>query len=127
MLGSQVDHQDFRIRLWPTYPSVGERMFIAFRPARLVGGTSEPRYRVTVVDQRHRTVATILSGPARAMGGIICVEWDGTDDHGMRVPPGAYQIRVQGVQFSFELERTIHLALGYRRWSASHLAERWDD
>ena len=96
-----------RLELWPSALRAGERVHIAFRAARVIGSMSVPRYEVTVLDARRRRVATLLHGPARPVGGVVCVEWDGRDDRGRRVPPGSYQLRVEGVGFRLRLERTL--------------------
>jgi hypothetical protein len=85
----------------------GDRVHVAFRALRVPGGMSLPRYDVAVFDARRRRVATLLRDPVRPAGGVVCIEWDGRDDRGVILPPGAYQLRVEGVGNPLRLERTL--------------------
>lgn len=85
----------------------GDRVHVAFRAHRIPGGTTVPRYDVSVLDALRRRVATLLREPVRPSGGVVCLDWDGRDDHGFLLPPGQYQLRVQGVGNPLELERTL--------------------
>jgi flagellar hook assembly protein FlgD len=93
--------------LWPEVLRAGERILVAFRAARVAGMMRVPSYEVTVFDSRRRRVATLLRGRARPSAGVVCVDWDGRDDRGALVPPGAYQLRVEGPGSSPRLERTL--------------------
>src|SRR5262245_2471710 len=95
------------IELWPSQLRIGDRILIAFRASRVVGAMSAPRYEVMVLDFRRRRLATLLRGPARPSGGVVCVEWDGRDDHGRPVPAGPYQALVARVGTHVRLERTL--------------------
>ena len=109
MVELHAEPQTLGIELWPRTPRIGERMTLAFRAARIVGATKVPRYDVTVLDARRRPVAVLLRGPARPVGGVVCADWDGTDDQGALVAPGMYRLLVRGVGFPLHLERTLHL------------------
>jgi hypothetical protein len=96
------------LEVWPSVLRTGEQLVIAFRAARVVGTMRIPRYQVAVFDSHRRRVAALHRGPARPSGGVICVEWNGRDDRGARVPPGTYQLRVEGLGFTgLKLERTL--------------------
>ena len=95
------------ITLDPAVLRAGDYINVAFRAARVAGATSLPRYDVAVFDARRRRVATLLRGRARAAAGVVCVDWNGRDDTGALVPPGAYQLRVESAGSSLRLERTL--------------------
>jgi hypothetical protein len=91
-------------------PSVlrpGDCVQIAFRAARIAGTMNVPHYDVSVLDARRTRVATLLSEPVRPTGGVVCLVWDGRDDRGFLLPPGPYQLRVEGVDHPLLHERTL--------------------
>jgi hypothetical protein len=87
----------------------GDRVQVAFRAVRTPGTMSVPRYDVAVFDAMRFRVATLLREPARPTGGVVCLDWDGRDDRGLTLPPGAYQLRVEGVGNPLQLERTVFI------------------
>ena len=91
----------------PSVMRAGDRVQVAFHAMRIHGAMRLPQYEVMILDSRRRRVATLLRGAARPAGGVICVDWDGRDDTGGIVPAGAYQLRVQGIDGSRPLERTL--------------------
>ena len=91
----------------PSVVRPGDRIHVAFRPLREQGMMSVPRYDVSVFDSLRRRVATLLSEPARPTGGVVCLDWDGRDDHGILLPPGGYRLRVRGIGNPLQLERTL--------------------
>jgi hypothetical protein len=97
------------IQVWPESPRLGDRIHVAFRAARIVGAMHQPRYLVTVLDTRRRKVTALLKGAARAVGGVVCVEWDGVDESGALVPPGDYLLRIQCQRSPLVLERSLRL------------------
>lgn len=109
MLDLSPERQGLAIEVWPREPRIGDRIHVAFRAPPHVGAASRRRYEVTVLDHRRRRVATLLRGPGFVMRGVICVEWDGTDDRGAQVAPGGYQLRVEGRGPSLILERTLRI------------------
>ncbi len=99
------------IQVWPESPRLGERIHVAFRAARIAGAMHRPRYEVTVLDARRRRVTALLKGHARAVGGVVCVEWDGVNDNGALVSPGVYLLRIRCHRSPLVLERSLRLGL----------------
>ena len=71
-------------RLWPAEPNP----FRGNTQLRFALRHDEPVH-LSVYDVAGRRVRTLIDGP-RAMGSEVRATWDGTDDHGRRVPPGIY-------------------------------------
>jgi hypothetical protein len=93
-------------------PSVfrpGDLVQVAFRALRVPGTLSVPRYDVGVFNARRLRVATLLREAVRPTGGVVCLDWDGRDDRGLLLPPGSYQLRVEGVGNPLQLERTLQI------------------
>jgi hypothetical protein len=91
----------------PRVVRAGDRIHVAFRALRVPGAMSVPRYDVSVLDAWRRRVATLMREPVRPTGGVVCLDWDGRDDHGRPLSPGNYQLRVRGVGNPLQLERTL--------------------
>jgi hypothetical protein len=89
----------------------GDRVHVAFRALRIPGTMNVPRYDVSVLDALRRRVATLMREPVRPTGGVVCLDWDGRDDHGHPLAPGNYQLRVRGVGNPLQLERTLLIEL----------------
>ena len=49
--------------------------------------------RLDVYDLRGRHVRTLADGPSES--GRVTRTWDGTDSHGVRVPPGLYFVELR--------------------------------
>ena len=56
-----------------------------------------------------RPVATIVRGPLRPVGGVVCIEWNGRDEAGAELPAGRYHLRVTRPGSTFLLERKLHI------------------
>ena len=91
----------------PRIVRAGDRVHVAFRVPRIPGIMSVPRFDVTVLDAWRRRVATLLREPVRPAGGVVRIDWDGRDDQGIHLRSGSYQLRVEGVGNSIQLERTL--------------------
>jgi hypothetical protein len=76
--------------VWPTVVDAGGCVIqLSFDPDVAVPG-------VEILDVLGRRCATLRLGSRGA--GTHSVRWDGTDDHGRRVPSGVYWIRPQGLK-----------------------------
>jgi len=91
----------------PRVVRIGDRVLVAFRVPRISGAMRVPRFLVTVHDAWRRRVATLLREPVRPERGVVCVDWDGRGDHGPHLPPGSYQLRVEGMGNPLRLEQTL--------------------
>ena len=107
MTETYLESRNAGLELWPSVLRVGNLVRVTFRVARMAGATSPPWYRVTVLDSRRRLVATLLNGDARPVAGVVCVDWDGRDYRGVRVPSGAYRLCIEGLGRTLHLERTV--------------------
>jgi hypothetical protein len=98
------------LQIHPDVLHAGDRLRIAFVAPALPAGPREAVYEVTVSDDRRRHVATVVSGRLRPAGGVLVAEWDGCDERGHRVPPGAYRLRVARPGSPFWRECSLHVA-----------------
>jgi len=87
--------------LWPNEPNPfhgGTEIRFALRAAAAV--------QLQVYDIAGRRVRTLIDAP-HAAGPDLRVTWDGTDDHGQRVPPGIYVARLRTPSFTSNRKMTV--------------------
>jgi len=94
------------LKTWPASPRAGERIHIAFVAPSRIGDGNWQVYEITVHDTTGRRVATVVHGRVRAVGGVVCVWWDGRLEGGLAAP-GRYLLRVAKPGSGFAVERTI--------------------